>query len=489
MANNDFREGTTKPAKVSASRISVIKFEGNNNIFVRKHPVEDFNSGTQLIVHESQEAIFFMNGQALDTFGPGRYTLETENLPFLRKIQTLATGGDNPFHAEVYFINKTVQMSLPWGTAEKVSFIEPETETPIKIGAYGKMNLQVSDGRKLLIKLVGTTDGILWGNKDEWMPEQYTHDLKQYFNPLIQTVVKANLASTIKKSGIDIFEIDEGLETLSAAMREKVSAGFEEYGLCVPQFYVTSVSLPEGDPTFEQIKALRKEKLHLLQEEYEATMVAARRKRVLEQETTAFEQAKMQAETKRMEAQGNADADLIQKSVDVEIERRKGLAQAEIMQAQGYTKKDELAADVQKAYAAGIGQMGSGGSGSSGGGVVSEILGLGVGMAAMGSIGEQVGGVMKNFGGVPGASQQTTSAGWKCFCGCDDNTGKFCSECGKPKAELWTCTACGATGNKGKFCAECGAAKPELWTCTKCGAKDNKGKFCAECGEKKEDNQ
>ena len=58
----------------------IIKYEGDNSTFVWKHPCEDFNSMTQLIVHESQEAIFFMNGEALDLFGPGRHTLETQNI-------------------------------------------------------------------------------------------------------------------------------------------------------------------------------------------------------------------------------------------------------------------------------------------------------------------------------------------------------------------------------------------------------------------------
>ena len=56
---------------------SIIKYEGGNDVFIWKHPIEDFNYGSQLIVHESQEAIFFKDGQALDLFGPGRYTLET----------------------------------------------------------------------------------------------------------------------------------------------------------------------------------------------------------------------------------------------------------------------------------------------------------------------------------------------------------------------------------------------------------------------------
>ena len=70
----------------------IIKYEGDNSTFVWKHPNEDFNSLTELIVHESQEAVFFMNGQALDLFGPGRYTLETQNIPKLGKLLNRATG-------------------------------------------------------------------------------------------------------------------------------------------------------------------------------------------------------------------------------------------------------------------------------------------------------------------------------------------------------------------------------------------------------------
>ena len=76
----------------------IIKYEGDNSTFVWKHPKEDFNTGSQLIVHESQEAIFFLNGQALDLFGAGRHTLETQNIPLLRKIINIPTGGESAFH-------------------------------------------------------------------------------------------------------------------------------------------------------------------------------------------------------------------------------------------------------------------------------------------------------------------------------------------------------------------------------------------------------
>ena len=88
--------------------IDVIKYEGDNSTFVWKHPNEDFSTGTQLIVHESQEAILFLNGQALDLFGPGRHTLETQNIPFLQRVLNISLGNQTPFHCEVYFINKVL---------------------------------------------------------------------------------------------------------------------------------------------------------------------------------------------------------------------------------------------------------------------------------------------------------------------------------------------------------------------------------------------
>ena len=116
-------------AKIAA----VIKYEGDNSTFVWKHPCEDFNTSTQLIVHESQEAVFFLNGQALDLFGPGRHTLETQNIPLLRHLINIPTDGETAFHCEVYFINKTEQMAIRWGTDSKVQYIEPTYKFPFNL--------------------------------------------------------------------------------------------------------------------------------------------------------------------------------------------------------------------------------------------------------------------------------------------------------------------------------------------------------------------
>ena len=135
--------------------IQVIKYEGNNDAIIWKSPVEDFNTGTQLIVHESQEALFFMNGQALDLFGAGRYTLETQNMPLVRKLYEKPAGDKTPYACSVYFINKAEHMALKWGTDSLVDYMEPTYNFLLKIGASGQMSLRADDSRKLLIKLLG----------------------------------------------------------------------------------------------------------------------------------------------------------------------------------------------------------------------------------------------------------------------------------------------------------------------------------------------
>ena len=143
---------------MSTKIIDVIKYEGDNETFIYKYPVTDFNIGTQLIVHESQEAVFFRDGKALESFYSGRYTLETQNVPFLKnKLIDLANGND-VFHSEVYFINLTTKLGVKWGTDSKIRMFDPFSGLHLEIGASGTFNICVVDGRKLLIKVVGTTD-------------------------------------------------------------------------------------------------------------------------------------------------------------------------------------------------------------------------------------------------------------------------------------------------------------------------------------------
>ena len=465
------------------STIDIIKYEGDNSTFIWKHPCEDFTSMTQLIVHESQEAIFFMNGQALDLFGAGRHTLETQNIPKIGKILNRTTGGDTPFHCEVYFINKTVQMSIKWGTDSKIRFIEPSMGIPLEIGACGELNLEVCDSRKLLLKLVGTMNGIAWGDSGAG----FTKSIQNCFRPLISTAVKAHLVSAIKAQNINILEIDENLEALSEVLRKSIVPGFEEYGLTIPQLYITNVALPENDPNYRNLRDLHttsfKAKVAQAEAlvaaakaEASATVLAAQRKAELEEQTTKTEVARRAAER-----------DLIKAQAEAQAAKMAGMAEAEVMAAKGYTQRDVLQAEVQKAYAEGIGNMNISGGG---GGVAGDMLGLGLGMAAAGAVAPQIGEMFKGFSTPVATPANTPEPETKCTkCGAPlPKNAKFCLECGEKvapaiPADMIVCPECGNTVAKGKFCPECG--HKFITACPKCGNDVPAGaKFCLECGEK-----
>ena len=222
----------------------VIKYEGDNSTFIWKHPLEDFNSMSQLIVHETQEAIFFMNGQALDLFGAGRYTLETQNIPKIGKLLNRTTGDQTPFHCEVYFVNKTEQMSIKWGTDSRVQYVEPSYGFPLSIGACGEMSLRAENSRRLLLKLVGTENYLSQAR------------LVDYFRALLMTKIKSYIAQTMKAKAINIFEIDENLDLFSNGIKELLVTDFAEYGVVLEKFWVTTVLKPDGEPQYEKFKEL-----------------------------------------------------------------------------------------------------------------------------------------------------------------------------------------------------------------------------------------
>lgn len=507
--SNDVQERLMSEKIKSDGLASIIKYEGDNNTLIWKHPIEDFNYGSQLIVHESQEALFFKDGQALDLFGPGRYTLETQQLPLLEKIYQLPTSTENTFHSEVYFINKTVQMAIKWGTPEKVRFIDPLTGVPLELGASGELNIQVSNSRKLLVKLVGTMKGISWEDGPG-----FTKSLKISFHPLIANAVKTNLSSVIKNEAIDILEIDEKLGLISDVLREKILPGFEEYGLTIPQFYVNSIVLPEDDPNFKRIRDLHTVTLQtrviqseatvktvqaqseaqyrMAQEQSKAAIETARRQAELERQTTETEIARREAERKIIAAQAEAQA-----------QRMAGLTEAEIMQAKGYNQKDVLQAEVQKAYAEGIGNMGPAISAGGESSVVGDVMGLGIGMAAASAVMPQLGTMFQGMNTSTNPTMMSSSSPsmnntmsndvWDCSCGFKGIIGNFCNNCGSKKpqpisSDTWNCS-CGNTGIIGNFCNICGSRKPavpDVWNCS-CGQGNIVGNFCNNCGKKKDE--
>ena len=230
---------------------SIIKYEGDADTLVWKHPIEDFNLGSQLIVHESQEAIFFRDGQTLDTFTAGRYTLETQQLPVLEKFYKLPTDTEGTFHSEVYYFNLIHQMAIKWGTPEKINFLEPMTGAPISIGARGVLNFRIANARKLLLKLVGTGGKL---TRQDLMADG-EGNIRNYFRSLIQLTVSTNLANIITGEKLDILQLDQQKMRLSASMLTALQRSFEEYGLVITDFLIMGIMLPQkGDLGYDALQ-------------------------------------------------------------------------------------------------------------------------------------------------------------------------------------------------------------------------------------------
>ncbi len=414
-----------------AQLADIIKYEGDNSTFIWKHPREDFNMFTQLIVHESQEAVFFMNGEALDLFGPGRHTLETQNIPLVGKLLNRATDDKTPFHCEVYYINKTEQMAIKWGTDSKVQYMEPTYRFPIQIGASGEMSLRAEDSRKVLIKLVGT-ESFLGQAK-----------LTQYFRAFLITKAKTYLAQVIKEKQINIFEIDEYLQELSDAIRERLYGDFMDYGVALERFFVTTIVKPDGEPSYEKFKSL-----HFRQ-------------------YADVAEARIQQQVGVINAQTDAQRTVIASQ-----------AMATKRTQEGYSYQQERGFDVAQTVA--------------GNEAVGQFTNMGVGLGTMAGVGGVVGGVV---GGAVGSAvgnmsmNATVPSTAKCrVCGAVLPDGaKFCLSCGEKTADIPAdmkiCPGCGKQVTKGKFCLECGYKF--VSNCPTCGKELAEGaKFCPECGEK-----
>ena len=383
---------------------SVIKWDeiGQNNVLVHKFRDEDggedFNTLTQLIVHENQEAIFFMNGQALDSFGPGRFTLETQNIPLISKALNRLTGDKNPFHCEVYYVNKTEQMAIKWGTDSKIQYIEPKYGFPLEIGMSGEMSITIDNARKLIIKLVGTDT--------ELTNEKFI----SYIRSILNSKIKPYVAKYMKDNAVSIFEIDEHLETFSNDLKAKLSDDFDDYGLTLSRFNVSTIAKPEDSKEYREFKQLHFDQYAKI--------------------------AKANLDQQEALIRANTEA---QKTI---IESK---AMATKRAQEGYTYQQEKSFDVAQSIADNEAK--------------GEFTNFGVGVATAMGVGGMVGGVVGNAlnGAVNKQQEVNVIACPKCGAVLPANA-KFCSNCGERinLTGMITCPKCGKQTAIGKFCQECG---------------------------------
>ena len=170
--------------------------------------------GSQLIVEESQQAVFFRDGKALDTFGPGRHTLTTQNLPLTTRILGLPFGGKSPFQSAVVFVSTKTFTNLKWGTKEPVLFRDSEFAM-VRLRAFGKFAVRVIDSQLFVNRLAGT-QGL------------YTTDeVEGYF----KDVIVARLNDLLGESLTSILDLARLYDELALGLKARVAEDFTKYGI------------------------------------------------------------------------------------------------------------------------------------------------------------------------------------------------------------------------------------------------------------------
>ena len=207
---------------------------------IYKFPFNNISLGSVLTVNESQEALFFKSGVLCDTFGTGRHTLSTANLPVLNKLVNLPSGGDTTFMAEVWFVSKLDKRNMFWGTGG-LRIIDPYFQIPIKISARGQYGVRISDSALFLKKLVGTLPYIT----TELVEEQFRIDVVE--------TVKVSISKFMKEENVNINELGVSYKELSKSVSKDLQAAFDEYGVELLNFNVENIGFDESDKGYQTV--------------------------------------------------------------------------------------------------------------------------------------------------------------------------------------------------------------------------------------------
>lgn len=249
--------------------IDVLKYEGPNDELVWKWSPKNGNQkrenqlriGTQLVVNESQDAFMFKGGKLLDVFGAGTHTLTSYNIPFLADVIGLAFGGDTPFTAEVFYVNKALSQDAKWGLLP-FNIVEPNFKVPIPITCRGSYSVKIVDSRKFLTEIVGVSS--LYNQLE----------LQKLFRGIITESTKNAIWKLSKDLGLGPLELEYMVKELSNSIQPAVKFAMSKYGLEISFFSVEGISVVDED---ERVKKIVEDYHRIMSEDMEEKLRLKRR--------------------------------------------------------------------------------------------------------------------------------------------------------------------------------------------------------------------
>lgn len=212
--------------------IDLIEFpnEGTNDI-VRRIPdgtSGEFRLGSQLVVRESQRAVFFRDGKALDTFGPGRHTISTNNIPLLTGLLGLPFGGDSPFRAEVYFVSMREFTDMKWGSSQPIVFRDTELGM-VRLRSFGTYSMRVTDPQLLVSQIVGARGSYTTASIEDFL----------------RSIIIQEFTDILADVQTSILDLAGMAKEVADGTRAALANDFTRYGFELTSFQVQAITPPE----------------------------------------------------------------------------------------------------------------------------------------------------------------------------------------------------------------------------------------------------
>src|SRR6266542_3864447 len=216
--------------------LEIIQWEDDSRDTISwRYPDEDkeIKRGAQLIVRESQTAQFVYLGQFGDTFGPGKHTLVTENIPVLSTLQGWKYGLESPFKADVYFVNTRLFTGNKWGTSNPVMMRDHDFGI-VRARAFGTYDFRVVEVKTFLKEVAGTDDNFR---------------LEEFADTMRSRIVSV-FTDALASAKVPVLDVASRYAELGEALLPLINPALSsKYGIEIPSFIVENVSVP---PEVEQ---------------------------------------------------------------------------------------------------------------------------------------------------------------------------------------------------------------------------------------------